>query len=389
MVLHSPQSGSDVERRGDYLCDAIRVAEHMKRHILAVIPGDGIGPEIVPEAITTLRTVAERCGGFQIDVRQFDWGTQHYLTSGAMMPADGLDQILAAKADAILLGPVGDPRVPDHVTLWGLLLPLRQRFQQYINLRPARLLAGVRSPLVGVELAGGIDIVCVRENTEGEYAGVGGRVHLGTADEVAIQSSVFTRTGTERVIRFAFEYARAHGRAKVTSATKSNAMQHGMVFWDDVFAEVAANFPEITSERQLVDSLAARIVAKPHTLDVVVASNLFGDILTDICAAVTGSLGLAPSANLNPERRYPSLFQGVHGSAPDIAGQGVANPIAILWSTALMLEHLGEGESAAALMRAIERVLADGRIRTPDLGGTSTTREMGEAIRRAVVGTPS
>jgi tartrate dehydrogenase/decarboxylase/D-malate dehydrogenase len=238
-------------------------------------------------------------------------------------------------------------------------------------------------------LAGGIDIVCVRENTEGEYAGVGGRVHLGTADEVAIQSSVFTRTGTERVIRFAFEYARAHGRAKVTSATKSNAMQHGMVFWDDVFAEVAANFPEITSERQLVDSLAARIVAKPHTLDVVVASNLFGDILTDICAAVTGSLGLAPSANLNPERRYPSLFQGVHGSAPDIAGQGVANPIAILWSTALMLEHLGEGESAAALMRAIERVLADGRIRTPDLGGTSTTREMGEAIRRAVVGTPS
>jgi tartrate dehydrogenase/decarboxylase/D-malate dehydrogenase len=306
-----------------------------------------------------------------------------------MMPADGLDQILAAKADAILLGPVGDPRVPDHVTLWGLLLPLRQRFQQYINLRPARLLAGVRSPLVGVELAGGIDIVCVRENTEGEYAGVGGRVHQGTAEEVAIQSSVFTRTGTERVIRFAFEYARAHGRAKVTSATKSNAMQHGMVFWDDVFEEVAAKFPEITSERQLVDSLAARIVAKPHTLDVVVASNLFGDILTDICAAVTGSLGLAPSANLNPERRYPSLFQGVHGSAPDIAGQGVANPIAILWSTALMLEHLGEGESAAALMRAIERVLADGRIRTPDLGGTSTTREMGEAIRRAVVGTPS
>lgn len=282
--------------------------------------------------------------------------------------------------DAILLGPVGDPRVPDHLTLWGLLLPLRQGFDQYVNLRPMRLLPGVQSPLAN-KGPGEIDMVCVRENTEGEYAGVGGRVHQGTKEEVAIQSIVFTRTGTERIIRYAFDYARQHGRKKVTSATKSNSMQYNMVFWDEVFRQVAADYPDIAHEQQLIDSLAARFVARPESLDVIAASNLFGDILTDLGAAVSGSLGLAPSANLNPERRYPSLFQAIHGSAPDIAGKGIANPIASIWSGQLMLDYLGEHEAAATLMRAIEEGLAAGQVRTPDLGGTASTRQLGAAVR--------
>jgi tartrate dehydrogenase/decarboxylase/D-malate dehydrogenase len=270
--------------------------------------------------------------------------------------------------------------VPDHVTLWGLLLPIRQGFDQYVNLRPMRLLPGVQSPLVGKGSAE-IDMVCVRENTEGEYAGVGGRAHQGTEEEVAIQSMVFTRKGTERIIRYAFEYARQHGRKKVMSATKSNSIQYTMVFWDEVFQQVAADYPDIAHEQQLIDSLAARFVSRPESLDVIVASNLFGDILTDLGAAVSGSLGLAPSANLNPERRYPSLFQAIHGSAPDIAGKGIANPIASIWSGQLLLDHLGEHEAAATLMRAIEEILAAGQVRTPDLGGTATTRQLGEAIR--------
>ncbi len=355
----------------------------MRRYHLAVIPGDGIGPEVITESVQTLVSLAVAHGGFQFDIQQFDWGTERYLREGAMMPADGLTTLERGGFDGILLGPVGDPRVPDHITLWGLILPIRQAFDQYVNLRPLRLFPGVRSPLAGKHPKD-IDIVCVRENTEGEYAGVGGRVHQGTEDEVAIQSTIFTHRGVERIVRYAFEYARQHGRKKVTSATKSNSMQYTMVFWDEIFLHVAAEYPDVAHEQQLIDSLAARFVAHPESLDVVVASNLFGDILTDLGAALSGSLGLAPSANLNPQRRYPSLFQAIHGSAPDIMGKGIANPLASIWSGQLMLDFLGEHEAAALLMHAIEEVLARGQVRTPDLGGTATTRQLGHAIREQV-----
>jgi tartrate dehydrogenase/decarboxylase/D-malate dehydrogenase len=352
----------------------------MRHYQIAVLPGDGIGPEVITESVQTLQVLAELHGGFRLETQHFDWGTERYLREGALMPKDGLAVLERGGFDGILLGPVGDPRVPDHLTLWGLLLPLRQGFDQYVNLRPMRLLPGVQSPLVG-KGPGEIDLVCIRENTEGEYAGVGGRVHQGMGEEVAIQSMVFTRVGTERIIRYAFEYAHQHGRKQVTSATKSNSLQYSMVFWDEVFGQVAVDYPDIAHEQQLVDSLAARFVSRPESLDVVVASNLFGDILTDLGAAISGSLGLAPSANLNPERRYPSLFQAIHGSAPDIAGRGTANPIASIWSGQLLLDHLGEQEATDTLMRAIEGVLAAGEVRTPDLGGTATTRQLGEAIR--------
>ncbi|GAC1682851.1 MAG: tartrate dehydrogenase [Ktedonobacteraceae bacterium] len=355
----------------------------MKRYHLAVIPGDGIGQEVIEESVETLTELALAHGGFQFDSERFEWGTEHYLRAGTMMPADGLSMLEKGGFDGILLGPVGDPRVADHITLWGLILPIRQAFQQYVNLRPSRLLQGVSSPLAGKQPKD-IDIVCVRENTEGEYAGAGGRVHQGTEHEVAIQSTIFTRKGTERIIRYAFEYARKYGRKKVTSATKSNSMQYNMVFWDDVFRQVAAEYPDIQNEQQLIDSLTARFVSRPESLDVVVASNLFGDILTDLGAAISGSMGLAPSANLNPERRYPSLFQAIHGSAPDIAGKGIANPVASIWSLQLMLDFLGEHEAAGLPIRAIEEVLATGRVLTPDLGGIANTRQLGQAIREQV-----
>jgi tartrate dehydrogenase/decarboxylase/D-malate dehydrogenase len=355
----------------------------MHEYLIAVIAGDGIGPEIITEGVQTLHAVAARRGDLRFTMRTFDWGTERFLRTGQMLPDDGLARLSEGGFDAILFGPIGDPRVADHITLWRLLLPIRQELDQYVNLRPVRLLPGVRSPLTG-KAAGDIDIVCVRENTEGEYAGVGGRVHRGTATEVAIQSTVFTRMGTERIIRYAFEYARREGRRKVTSATKSNSLQYNMVFWDDVFAAVAAEYPDIAHEQQLIDSLAARFVTRPESLDVVVCSNLFGDILTDLGAAISGSLGLAPSANLNPERRFPSLFQAIHGSAPDIAGRGIANPIATIWSTALLLQHLGERAAAAQVMTAIETVLATGDTLTPDLGGTATTVALGAAIRAAL-----
>ena len=356
----------------------------MRQYQLAVLPGDGIGQEVIPESLQTLEALADLHGGFRLETASFDWGTERYLREGALMPKDGLAILERGGFDGILLGPVGDPRVPDHLTLWGLLLPIRQGFDQYVNLRPMRLLPGVRSPLADKGPAE-IDMICVRENTEGEYAGMGGRIHQGTPDEVAIQSSAFTRKGTERIIRYAFEYARQHGRKRVLSATKSNSLQYSMVFWDEVFQQVAAEYQDIAQEQQLIDSLAARMVARPESLDVMVASNLFGDILTDLGAAVAGSMGLAPSANLNPERRYPSLFQAIHGSAPDIAGKGVANPIASIWSAQLLLDFLGEQEAAALLMRAIEATLADGQTRTPDLGGPATTRQMGDAIRASLV----
>jgi tartrate dehydrogenase/decarboxylase/D-malate dehydrogenase len=351
----------------------------MRHYHIAVLPGDGIGSEVVPAAVRVLEALAEARGEFRVDLETFGWGSEWYLRQGAMMPPDGIQALERAGFDAILLGPVGDPRVPDHVTLWGLLLPIRQQFDQYVNLRPIRLLPGVTSPLAA-KGPNDIDMVCVRENTEGEYAGVGGRVHRGADHEVAIQEIVFTRSGTERVIRYAFEYAQTHGRRKVTSATKSNAMQHSMVFWDDVFRSVASEYPGIEHEQQLVDSLTARFVAKPETLDVVVASNLFGDILTDLGAAISGSMGIAPSANLNPERKYPSLFQAIHGSAPDISGRGIANPLGTIWSVQLMLDHLGEQPAAAALMSAIETLVRDGRVRTPDLGGHASTGEVTDAL---------
>jgi tartrate dehydrogenase/decarboxylase / D-malate dehydrogenase len=358
----------------------------MRHYHIAVLPGDGIGSEVIPAGVRVLEVLAESGGEFRVDFETFGWGSEWYLRQGAMMPQDGIQVLERSGFDAILLGPIGDPRVLDHITLWGLLLPIRQQFDQYVNLRPMRLLPGVTSPLAA-KGPNDIDMICVRENTEGEYAGVGGRVHQGADNEVAIQEIVFTRSGTERVIRYAFEYARAHGRKKVTSATKSNAMQHSMVFWDDVFRSVASEYPGIEHEQQLVDSLAARLVAKPETLDVVVASNLFGDILTDLGAAISGSMGIAPSANLNPERKYPSLFQAIHGSAPDISGRGIANPLGTIWSVQLMLDHLGEKQAAAALMNDIETLVRDGRTRTPDLGGRASTGEVTDALCHLIRGT--
>jgi tartrate dehydrogenase/decarboxylase/D-malate dehydrogenase len=355
----------------------------MKTYQLAVIPGDGIGPDVIAESVETLTYLATLHGGFQFNLQQFDWGTERYLREGAMMPSDGLATLERGGFDGILLGPIGDPRVPDHITLRGVVLPLRQAFDQYVNLRPARLLPGVRCPLADKQPRD-IDIICVRENTEGEYAGAGGRLYQGAENEVAVQTTIFTRKGTERIIRYAFEYARRYQRKKVTSATKSNSLQHNMVFWDDVFKQVAADYPDIEHEQQLIDSLTARFVSRPESLDVVVASNLFGDILTDLGAAISGSMGLAPSANLNPELRYPSLFQAIHGSAPDIVGKNIANPIASIWSGQLLLDFLGEQQAAALLMRAIEEVLASGQAHTPDLGGVATTSQSGQAVREQI-----
>lgn len=358
----------------------IRQKEQLVNHYkIAVLPGDGIGAEVIPAGVSVLKALAESCGAFRVETREFDWGSDYYLRTGRMMPAEGTNILQQEGFDAILLGPVGDPRVPDHISLWGLLLEIRQSFDQYINLRPIRLLPGVNSPLAGKSTQD-IDIVCVRENTEGEYSGVGGRVRRGAAEEVAIQSCVFTRHGTERVMRYAFQYAAAHGRRKITSATKSNAMQYNMVFWDEVFAAVAADFPAIQHEQQLVDSLAARFVSRPESLDVVVASNLFGDILTDLGAAISGSMGIAPSANLNPDRKFPSLFQAIHGSAPDIAGRGIANPLGTVWSLHLMLDHWGEAEAADLLMHAIEKSTASPEAKTPDLGGTAKTQDVVKAL---------
>jgi tartrate dehydrogenase/decarboxylase/D-malate dehydrogenase len=355
----------------------------MRDYHLAVIPADGIGQETVPEAMRVLDALAATAAAFRVTRAELPWGSEYYLQHGAMMAADGLQTLERGGFDAIYLGPTGDPRLSDAVTLWGLLIPMRQQFDQYVNLRPSRLLPGVAGPLAGKGPAD-IDLVFVRENTEGEYSGVGGRAHAGFPEELAIQTTVFTRAGTERIIRYAFEYARSHGRQRVSSATKSNAMQHAMVFWDECFARVAADFPDIAHDSYLIDALCARLVLRPETLDVIVASNLFGDILTDIGAAIAGSMGLAPSANLNPTRQYPSLFQPVHGSAPDIMGKGIANPIGDFWSLQLLLDFLGEQDAAALLMQAIEQVLAAGQVRTPDLGGQSTTRDLTDAVIAAL-----
>jgi tartrate dehydrogenase/decarboxylase / D-malate dehydrogenase len=337
-------------------------------HRVAVIAGDGAGPEVIAEARKTVDALA-----FDVEWTELAWGTAHYHAHGAMMPPDALET--ARSFDAILLGAVGDPSVPDHVTLWGLLLPLRQGLDLWANLRPARLLDGVPSPLEGRP---NVDMLFVRENTEGEYSGVGGRAHEGLELEVGIETSVFTRAGVRRVIKHAFELAERR-RGIVTSATKSNASRYAFVLWDDVAAEVSAEHPDVRYERVLVDALAARMVASPSSLDVVVASNLFGDILTDLAAAIQGGMGVAASASIAPGSRGPAIFEPVHGSAPDIAGQGIANPVGAIWSAALMLDHLGEGDASARLMGALEATCRDG-IRTRDLGGSASTAEVGDAV---------
>jgi tartrate dehydrogenase/decarboxylase/D-malate dehydrogenase len=346
---------------------------------IAVIPGDGIGAEVVPGGLAVLRRAGEVTGNFALHATEYPWSCEWYLAHGRMMPDDGLDQL--AGSDAIYLGAVGFPGVPDHVSLRGLLLPIRFGFDQYVNLRPIELFDGIEGPLRGL-VAGDINLLCIRENTEGEYAGLGGRFHQGRPDETAVQTSVFTRKGTERIARFAFEQARRR-RHKVASATKSNALQYTAVFWDEVVAQVARDYPDVELTKYHVDALAARFVTAPGSLDVVVGSNLFGDILTDLGGALQGSLGLPAGANLNPERRYPSMFEPVHGSAPDIAGRGVANPMAAVWAGALMLDHLGETEAAGLVMGALRRVAKDGP-RTPDLGGKASTSQVVQALTQAL-----
>ena len=349
----------------------------MTTHRIAVIAGDGIGTEVVPAAIEVLDDVA-RSHDIELQWTYLPWSSAHYAETGAMMPEDGLDTL--AGFDAIFLGAIGDPSLPDHVTLWELLLPIRRRFAQYVNLRPIRLLEGVRRPL---RSDASIDFVVVRENNEGEYSEIGGRLHQNTPHETVFQGSAFTRFGTERILRYAYDLASSRN-GRLVSATKSNGIMHSMPFWDELCVEVGADYPDIEVESVHIDALAARFVLKPESLDVVVASNLFGDILTDLGAAIAGSIGIAPSANLNPERQHPSMFEPIHGSAPDIAGQGIANPIGQIWSGAMMLEHLGHTQAAADVMRAIETVLLDERTRTRDLGGSADTAAVTAAIRGAL-----
>jgi tartrate dehydrogenase/decarboxylase/D-malate dehydrogenase len=349
------------------------------KYRVAVIAGDGIGREVVPEGIVAMEAAARRYG-FALEWREFDWSCETYAKTGRMMPEDGLDQLRSF--DAVFLGAVGYPGVPDHVSLWGLLIPLRRNFQQYINLRPVRLLAGVDTPLKG-RAPGDIDFYVVRENNEGEYSEIGGRLFAGTENEMAMQEAVFTRRGCDRVMRYAFELARTR-KNHVTSATKSNGIIHTMPFWDERFAAVARDYPDVKTDQYHIDILTAHFVRHPDWFDVVVGSNLFGDILSDLGPAVVGSIGIAPSGNINPEREYPSMFEPVHGSAPDIAGRGIANPIGQIWSGAMMLEHFGEVDAAAAVERAIAEVLAEGGTRTPDLGGNAGTKDLGAAVTAAI-----
>lgn len=344
---------------------------------IAVIPGDGIGAEVIVSARMVLDAVATK-HGIPLSYTEFDWSCERYARHGSMMPADGLEQLRAF--DAILLGAVGWPGVPDHVSLWGLLIPIRRAFRQYVNLRPIKVFDGVESPLRG---AGEVDFVVVRENTEGEYSEIGGRMNRGFPDEMAVQQAVFTRVGVSRIADFAFELARTR-RRYVTSATKSNGIVHTLPFWDEIVAERAERFPDVRWDSEHIDALAAKFVLQPQRFDVVVGSNLFGDILSDLAAAVAGSIGIAPSANLDPTREFPSMFEPVHGSAPDIAGRGLANPVGAVWSAALMLEHLGHADAAREVVSAIEATLADPQTRTADLGGSASTTAVTEALVAAL-----
>ena len=352
----------------------------MKSYRIAVLAGDGIGKEVIPAGIDVLNAAASHAE-FKLAFTQFPWGCDFYLRHGRMMDVDAVDQLRTF--DAIYLGAIGDPKVPDHISAGELLLPLRRRLVQYVNLRPVRLLPGIASPLAG-RGAADIDIVCVRENSEGEYCGVGGRVHSGTPDELAEQTGIFTRRGIERIARYGFKLASTRPRKLLASATKSNALQHSMTLWDEVVEQVSKDFPGVTYRKYYVDAIAARMITHPQTLDVIVASNLFGDILTDIGSAISGSLGVAPSGNINPERDAPSMFEPIHGSAPDIAGKGLANPVGAIWAGAMMLDHLGEHAAHDRILAAIARVFAEGEIRTPDLGGRATTSQMGAAVAQAL-----
>ena len=350
----------------------------MKKLAIDLIPGDGIGIDVIREAVRVLNALAEKDGGVTFEFKTLPWSCQYYLQNGRMMPPDGLK--ILADCDAILLGAVGFPGVPDHVSLRELLLPIRVQFDQYVNLRPVKLLPGLTSPIRNEA----IDFVVIRENSEGEYCGRGSIAAEGTPDEVVIQESHFSRKGTERIIRYAFEYARKHRKNKVMSATKSNALNYSMVFWDKVFHEVSAQFPMCEARQMHIDALAGYFIMHPDQLEVVVASNLFGDILTDLGSAMLGSIGISPSANLNPEGRFPSMFEPIHGSAPDIAGKGIANPVGTLWAAAMMLDHLGLKSWEEALMNAVTQVLSAGKVRTPDIGGHSTTTEMTDAVIAAL-----
>ncbi|MFJ8787745.1 tartrate dehydrogenase [Streptomyces sp. NPDC102462] len=347
----------------------------MTTYRIALIPGDGIGTEVLPAARRVLDAVAARHGiAFSYDA--FDWSCERYLREGAMMPDDGLDQLRGH--DAILLGAVGHPGVPDHVSLWGLLIPIRRGFRQYVNLRPIRVFEGVASPLRTAE-PGEVDFVVVRENVEGEYSEIGGRLNRGFPEEMAVQEAVFTRAGVSRVLDYAFELAARRG-GRLTSATKSNGIVHTLPFWDELVNERSRHHPHVAWDQEHIDALAAKFVLQPARYDVVVASNLFGDILSDLAAAVAGGIGIAPAANLNPERAYPSMFEPVHGSAPDIAGRGIANPLGAIWSAAMMLDHLGQPAAATDITDAIAAVLATTSVRTPDLGGTAGTEEFTEKL---------
>ena len=356
----------------------------MKTYRIAAIGGDGIGPEVIAVGVEVLQALG-KAEGFALEVKDFDWSSERYLTKGAYIPEGGLEEL--RKFDAILFGAVGSQKVPDHVSLWGLRLPICQGFDQYANVRPTRVLPGVKSPLAkGAE----IDWVVIRENSEGEYAGMGGRAHRGLPIETATDVAVFTRAGVERIHRFAFELAARRPRKHLTLVTKSNAQRHGMVMWDDIFFEVAKDYPGVKWDRELVDAMTTRMVLKPSTLDVMVATNLHADILSDLAAALAGSLGIAPTANLNPERTFPSMFEPIHGSAFDITGKGIANPVATFWTCSMMLEHLGETRAAHRLMKAVEQVTGSG-VLTPDLGGKATTADVTRVVkeRLAVAATAS
>jgi len=350
----------------------------MNTYQITLLPGDGIGQEVIPASVEVLNKAAA-LGGFQLKYTTYDYSCEHYKNKGKMMPDDGLDRL--RDCDGIFLGAVGFPGVPDHVSLWGLLIPIRRTFQQYVNLRPVRLLKGVDSPLKN---PGEIDFYIVRENNEGEYSSIGGRLYEGTEAEMAVQESVFTRKGVDKVMKFAFDLAQSRGK-NLVSATKSNGIIHTMPFWDERFKEMGKRYPEVERSQYHIDILAAHFVQHPDWFDVVVASNLFGDILSDLGPAVVGGMGIAPGANLNPEREYPSMFEPVHGSAPDIAGKGLANPIACIWTGAMMLDHLGQSEAAQAVVSAIEAVTSEGRILTPDLGGKANTDEVAQAIMEKLV----
>ena len=351
----------------------------MKSYKIAVIPGDGIGKEVVPEGLRVLEAAGAKYG-LKLSWDSFPWSCEYYAKHGRMMPEDGLQQIRAH--DAIFLGAVGFPGVPDHISLWGLLIPIRRQFRQYANLRPVRLMPGVQSPLRDRK-PGDIDFYIVRENNEGEYSSIGGRIYEGTDDEIVVQQSTFTRRGVDRILRFAFELARSRPKKHLTSATKSNGITITMPYWDERVAAMSEKYPDVKVDKFHIDILSVHFVIHPQWFDVVVGSNLFGDILSDLGPGVTGTIGIAPSANLNPEREFPSMFEPVHGSAPDIAGRGIANPIGQIWSGAMMLEHLGHSEAGDAIVKAIETVLKEGP-RTPDMGGKATTQDVGKAIAAAV-----